>query len=770
MKDCFKRAWSADREKENGELDRMEGIMEDVLDDESVRNITTNKIKGSCSSLIVMGWNTGAVRLMVLNEYKQHLLCRIENIHDYRKMYFSFVYASNSGIERRIMWDELQIAKTYINGSPWILMGDFNVTLSLSEHIAGKSTIDNDMNEFIDCMNTIEVEDVCKTGMHYTWIKSPSKPHTSIMKKLDRIMANEQLLDEYNQAYAIFHPFLVSDHSSAVIILPQAMYRKKNSFKFTNFMADKEEFSSIVKKGWSNKGDNVVTEFVRHFEEFLGKADNVNPLDNLDNIFTNKLTNEEALYMTHEVTDREVKDVMCGINDSKATGPDSKGFFANGGENPNFKYHAGCKEIKLTHLCFANDLLVMCHGNVDSVMVVKEALDIFSSVFGLKPNMRKSTIFFGNIDVGEKRKILDIMPFQEGRFPMRYLGAPLINKRLGRNNCKQLIDKVKNRIADWKNIFLSYARRVQLIASVLGSMQLYWASVFLLPKSTMKDIEIILKGFLWTQGDKARAAKKDTLWVQWIHMIKLKRRSLWVIDTKVSDSWIWKVLLGLRDKARKHIEQRIGNGENTSVWFDKWCEIGPLSDYITSRDLYDARYEHDASVASMISNAIWRDNNKQIKKFSIKQVWDDYKINGPKVNWGNLVWFTQSIPNHMFIVWLDIHGRLIWKALKLKVHDANVPNDWHSFVNYLASIGRNKSIRVILKKIVFGAAVYFIWQERNRRLFTSVKREVIDLLEAILEVIKLRLVSIRVTNIQNVMEVAKELDIKFRNVLRKTKP
>ncbi|GJW11588.1 hypothetical protein Tco_1577415 [Tanacetum coccineum] len=230
------------------------------------------------------------------------------------------------------------------------------------------------------------------------------------------------------------------------------------------------------------------------------------------------------------------------------------------------------------------------------------------------------------------------------------------------------------------------------------------------------------------------------------------------------NSRLEKVLLGLRDKARKHIKQRIRNGENenTSVWFDKWCNIVPLSDYITSKDLYDVRYDHDASVASMISNgqwkwinewkdkfaeickidvpilnnendkAIWRDNNGQIKNFSIKQVWEDYKINGPKLPYKDL------------------------EGLEAKVHDANVPNDWHSLVNYLASMGKNKCIKVILKKIVFGAAVYFIWQERNRRLFTSVKRKVIDLLEAILEVIKLRLVSLRVTNSQNGMEVTKK--------------
>ncbi|GKG12380.1 hypothetical protein Tco_0346617, partial [Tanacetum coccineum] len=58
------------------------------------------------------------------------------------------------------------------------------------------------------------------------------------------------------------------------------------------------------------------------------------------------------------------------------------------------------------------------------------------------------------------------------------------------------VDKVKSKVGDWKNKFLSYAGRVQLIASVLSSMHIYWASVFLLPKSTVKDIERVLKGFL----------------------------------------------------------------------------------------------------------------------------------------------------------------------------------------------------------------------------------------------------------------------------------
>lgn len=59
-----------------------------------------------------------------------------------------------------------------------------------------------------------------------------------------------------------------------------------------------------------------------------------------------------------------------------------------------FQYHFGCKEMKLTHVCFADDLLVMCHGDTASVGVIKGAIEEFSSYSGLLPNISKSTVFF----------------------------------------------------------------------------------------------------------------------------------------------------------------------------------------------------------------------------------------------------------------------------------------------------------------------------------------------------------------------------------------
>ncbi|GKE03887.1 RNA-directed DNA polymerase, eukaryota, reverse transcriptase zinc-binding domain protein [Tanacetum coccineum] len=47
-------------------------------------------------------------------------------------------------------------------------------------------------------------------------------------------------------------------------------------------------------------------------------------------------------------------------------------------EDDKFKYHARCKDLKITHLCFVNDLMVLCHGDTHSISLVKKSLNEFS--------------------------------------------------------------------------------------------------------------------------------------------------------------------------------------------------------------------------------------------------------------------------------------------------------------------------------------------------------------------------------------------------------
>lgn len=116
-----------------------------------------------------------------------------------------------------------------------------------------------------------------------------------------------------------------------------------------------------------------------------------------------------------------------------------------------FKYHNRCKKLALTHLSFADDLLLFCNGDVKSVSIVTAALEEFSGVFGLKPNMGKSTSYLGNINGPERDEILKILPFRVGELPVKYLGVPLLATRLYRKDCIVLIDKVRKRVMDWKN-------------------------------------------------------------------------------------------------------------------------------------------------------------------------------------------------------------------------------------------------------------------------------------------------------------------------------
>ncbi|GJU75969.1 RNA-directed DNA polymerase, eukaryota, reverse transcriptase zinc-binding domain protein [Tanacetum coccineum] len=289
-------------------------------------------------------------------------------------------------------------------------------------------------------------------------------------------------------------------------------------------------------------------------------------------------------------------------------------------ENAEFKYHYGCKKLEITHLCFADDLLVFCHRDCKSVRIIKKSLDKFSSFSGLLPNMQKSTIFFRGLSNAEQQNILNIISFSVGKLPVRYLGVPLITKQISINDCKPLVNKVKTKINDWKNKSLSYAG------------------------SVIYEIDKMLKGFLWCQGDLTKgkgkvswnavckpkdqgglglnnlgmwnevlitkhlwnvATKKDTLWFKWIIMEKLKGKSIWEVQSDCNCSVGWKNILSLKDKNREHIWWKIGNGRSVNVWHDRWCSVSPLSNFIKVRDIYDARLSNSCTISEVIQEGRW---------------------------------------------------------------------------------------------------------------------------------------------------------------------
>nr|GFA75187.1 RNA-directed DNA polymerase, eukaryota, reverse transcriptase zinc-binding domain protein [Tanacetum cinerariifolium] len=54
----------------------------------------------------------------------------------------------------------------------------------------------------------------------------------------------------------------------------------------------------------------------------------------------------------------------------------------------------------------------------------------------------------GGMTSAEQSIILNIIPFAIGKLPAKYLGVPLITKKINATDCKPLIEKDKNRVLD----------------------------------------------------------------------------------------------------------------------------------------------------------------------------------------------------------------------------------------------------------------------------------------------------------------------------------
>ena len=54
-----------------------------------------------------------------------------------------------------------------------------------------------------------------------------------------------------------------------------------------------------------------------------------------------------------------------------------------------YDYHPKCKRIKLTHLCFADDLMIFTKGNLESIVGIQNVLKFFYTYSGLQLNSEK---------------------------------------------------------------------------------------------------------------------------------------------------------------------------------------------------------------------------------------------------------------------------------------------------------------------------------------------------------------------------------------------
>ncbi|AAC24057.1 Contains similarity to reverse transcriptase-like protein gb/2244803 from A. thaliana chromosome 4 contig gb/Z97336 [Arabidopsis thaliana] len=321
--------------------------------------------------------------------------------------------------------------------------------------------------------------------------------------------------------------------------------------------------------------------------------------------------------------------------------------------------------------------MVLSDGKIRSIDGVVRVFNDFALWSGLRISMEKSTLFLAGTSATAHQTITSTYPFSVGTLPVRYLGLPLVNKRLSAADYLPLLEKIRQRIGSWTARFLSFAGRLNLISSVLWSICNFWMAAFRLPRGCIREVDKICSAFLWS-GQEMKTTKAK---VSWQEICKPKHEG---------GSWMWKKLLKYRAVASPLCRAEVKNGQTTSFWYDNWSDLGRLSDLVGERGAIDLGIDWQKSVADAwtmrrrrrhrdgllmqieealnkkmqnrkdeADHILWRGINDTYRpRFSTKDTWHHLRTISPTITWHKGVWFTHATPRQSFCVWLAVLNRL----------------------------------------------------------------------------------------------------------------
>lgn len=277
-------------------------------------------------------------------------------------------------------------------------------------------------------------------------------------------------------------------------------------------------------------------------------------------------------------------------------------------------YHPKTSNLQVSHLMFVDDVMVFFDGGSSSLHEISEAPDDFASWSGLQMNKNKTHIYVAGLDEREVNLVASF-DYPIGNLPIRYLGLPLMSRKLRIAEYEHLFDKLIARFRSWAVKSPSFAGRAHLIISVISGTINFWTSTFMLPKGCLKRIEGLCSRFLWSgciYGSKGANvswsgvclpkkegglgfrrlliwnkalclklvwllfADSGSLWASWHKHHHLRNKSFWDIEESTKNSWMWTMLLRLRPLAERFLKSNVENGLNTHFWHDNWTPLGPL--------------------------------------------------------------------------------------------------------------------------------------------------------------------------------------------------
>nr|GEW13194.1 RNA-directed DNA polymerase, eukaryota [Tanacetum cinerariifolium] len=283
----------------------------------------------------------------------------------------------------------------------------------------------------------------------------------------------------------------------------------------------------------------------------------------------------------------------------------------------------GGGSVNFSHMFYADDAVFIgqwCESNITTLVHI---LECFHKGSGLRINMCKRKIMGVHVDGDMVKNAAKKLGCLVLKTPLSYLGSIVGGSMHRRQSWIDIVDKVKKRLSKWKLQSLSIGGRSTLVKAVLGTIPIFNFSIFKVSRGVLRELEGIRRQFF--NGHEPNSKKVN--WVSWEKVLLAKERgglgvsSLFAMNRGLLFKWIWKFrtqgnslwariikaihgvdgCVGVNSMVRKpsfwmsiikemdvlktkgidlmkHMRIKVGNGESTSFWEDKWCDAGVFKD------------------------------------------------------------------------------------------------------------------------------------------------------------------------------------------------
>ncbi|GKU96029.1 hypothetical protein SLEP1_g9310 [Rubroshorea leprosula] len=237
----------------------------------------------------------------------------------------------------------------------------------------------------------------------------------------------------------------------------------------------------------------------------------------------------------------------------------------------------GNGELKLSHLQFADDTLIMGKATKENIWVVKCIMRCFELVSGLKINYAKSQLMSTNVEKEWTTEMAYLLNCKIGKIPFKYLGTHVGGNSRSISHWKGLVETFEKKLSGWKGRYLSMGGRITLVNSVLSSLPVFQMSTHLLPKGQQNMVNQM---GTWSDGHW----KWDLKWRRNLREWEEKLESDLLGDISsaqcrqgIEDKWDWKLdnNHGHSTSSAYRLLKASNHGADAEIFMKVWNPLTP---------------------------------------------------------------------------------------------------------------------------------------------------------------------------------------------------